>query len=445
MDFLIKAAQLLLSLSILIVLHEFGHFLPARWFGIRVEKFYLFFDWPRHLFKRKIGETEFGIGMLPLGGYVKISGMIDESMDKEQMQKPAESWEFRAKPAWQRLIIMLGGVTVNLILGCAIYIMILFVWGRAVMPADKLPYGIHPSATMTEAGMRDGDVILAVEGKKPESIDMAVKEIMIDDARRMEVLRGGGRVMVLLPSNISEQALENGDKELFSERFPFYVANVAAGGDAERAGILKNDRIIAVNGTATPYFNDCRSIVTALEDTLVRVKVERQGQEIEIPTRVGDGVIGVAAMGFDSLIARGHPFVLVKKKYGLLASIPAGIGFGIEKLGSYVRSLKLLFTSSGAKQIGGFGAIGNMFPADPTWVTFWELTAFLSIMLAFMNVLPIPALDGGHVMFLLYEMVARRPASQKVMEWAQMAGMAFLVCLLLFANGNDVYKWIIGK
>lgn len=445
MDFLIKAAQLLLSLSILVVLHELGHYLPAKWFKTRVEKFYLFFDWPRALFKRKVGETEFGVGVLPLGGYVKISGMIDESMDKEQMSAPPQPWEFRAKPAWQRLIIMLGGVTVNLLLGCAIYVMILYVWGRDVMPADRLPYGIHPSPTMADAGFQDGDVILTVNGHKPESIDQAVKEIMIDDARIVEVKRGADVVKIVLPSDIHERALDNNDKELFSERFPFYVGEVEHGGDAERAGIRTNDRIIGVAERPAPYFNDFKGYVSTLEDTLVNVLVEREGQQVSIPTHVGDGVIGVRPMGIDSLIARGHAFVVEKKRYSLMASIPAGIRSGIEKLGSYVRSLKLVFSSSGARQVGGFGSIGSMFPSKWIWVSFWELTAFLSIMLAFMNVLPIPALDGGHVMFLLYEIVARKPASQKVMEWAQMAGMALLVALLVFANGNDIYKWVTGQ
>jgi regulator of sigma E protease len=272
-----------------------------------------------------------------------------------------------------------------------------------------------------------------------------VREIMIDEGRTVEVIRNGSRMVIELPADIDERALDRGDKELFSERFPFYVGEVIAGEDAERAGIRVNDRIMAVNGSATPYFNDFRTAVKDYEDTLVSIRVQREGQEFNIPTHVGDGVIGVRPMGIDSLIARGHPFVVEKKRYTLLQSIPAGIRSGIEKLGSYVRSLKLVFTASGAKQVGGFGAIGSMFPSKWIWVSFWELTAFLSIMLAFMNILPIPALDGGHVMFLLYEMVARKPASQKVMEWAQMAGMALLVSLLVFANGNDLYKLITGQ
>jgi len=444
---MIQAAQLLLSLSILIVLHEMGHFLPARWFKIRVEKFYLFFDPWFSLWKKKKGDTEYGIGWLPLGGYVKISGMVDESMDKAQMAKPPEPWEFRSKPAWQRLIVMIGGVTVNLLLGIAIYIGVLFVWGLDYLPLENSPYGLVPSKTMQEFGVQPGDRLLTVDGVKPESLQQAAKQILINDAKKLELDRNGSKVLVVLPEDIEERSLGVEEKVLLSERIPFYVGGFTDQSNGEKAGLQVGDRIVAVDSVPTPMFDQFTGYLKDKKNVQVQVHVERAGQPVALPVQVNDeGFIGVKTMAsYDSLVARGHAYHIETKKYGFLESFPAGISFGLEKLNDYVSSLKLLFTKSGAKQVGGFGSMGSMFPDEWDWQSFWMLTAFISIILAFMNILPIPALDGGHVVFLLYEMVARKPAPQRVMEVAQMVGMVLLLGLLLFANGNDVIKGLTGK
>lgn len=446
MEFLIKAAQLILSLSILVVLHEMGHFLPARWFKIRVEKFYLFFDPWFSLFKKKVGDTEYGVGWLPLGGYVKISGMVDESMDKEQMSKPPEPWEFRSKPAWQRLIVMIGGVTVNLILGMLIYIMVLFVWGREYLPLENATYGIHPSKTLAAAGVQEGDRIISIDGVKPKTTGDAGKAIMIDAARTIVVERNGKQETITLPAYFNEQALASGEKEIMAVRLPFYIDTVIADGAASKTALSKGDRVLAVDGAPTLFFEDFRKMLQTKKGEDVSITVVHSGDTVSVPVKVDEeGKVGLGPMTYKKLAAAGEGFVTVKETFGFFASIPAGISYGLETLGGYVRSLKLLFTKSGAEQIGGFGAIGNMFPAQWDWNTFWNMTAFLSIILAFMNILPIPALDGGHVLFLLYEMVAGKPAPQRVMEVAQMVGMVLLLGLILFANGNDIFKGITGK
>ncbi len=446
MEFLIKAAQLLLSLSILVVLHEMGHFLPARWFKIRVEKFYLFFDPWFSLFKKKVGDTEYGIGWLPLGGYVKISGMVDESMDKEQMSKPAEPWEFRSKPAWQRLIVMIGGVTVNLILGMLIYIMVLFVWGREYLPLENATYGIHPSKTLAAAGVQDGDRIISIDGVKPETTSAAGKAIMIDAARTLVVERNGQQLTIELPEGFNEQALSSGEKEIMAVRLPFYIDSIIAGGTASETTLSKGDRVLAVDGTPTAFFEDFRKTLQTKKGQEVSMTTIHNGDTVQVPVKVdAEGKVGLGPMTYKKLAAMGEGFGTVKESFGFFASIPAGINYGLETLSGYVRSLKLLFTKSGAEQIGGFGAIGNMFPGQWDWNAFWNMTAFLSIILAFMNILPIPALDGGHVLFLIYEMIAGKPAPQRVMEVAQMVGMVLLLGLILFANGNDIFKGITGK
>ena len=440
MEFLIKAAQLILSLSILVVLHEFGHFIPARLFKTRVEKFYLFFDPWFSLFKKKIGGTEFGIGWVPFGGYVKISGMVDESMDRDQMAKPPQPWEFRAKPAWQRLIIMIGGVTVNLLLGLALYIMILFVWGQDYLPLNEAKYGVHPSGSMKEQGLQDGDRILAINGETPKTLEDVTKKILIDGHRTLSIERNGREEKVILDRDIHDQILDRGEKQLFAPRVPFYVDTVLKGQPADEAGLAKGDRIIAVDGQEAAWFNDFRQLMADRKGAEVKISVERNGSPLELPVKVGDdGLIGIGNRPPSAY------FQLQHERYGFAEAIPAGIDYGLETLSNYVGSLKLLFTKSGASQIGGFGSIGNLFSAEWNWQQFWHMTALLSIILAFMNILPIPALDGGHVMFLLYEMVFRRAPNQRVLEVAQMVGMALLFGLILYANGNDVFKWITGR
>ena len=446
MEFLIKASQLLLSLSILVVLHEMGHFLPARWFKIRVEKFYLFFDPWFSLFKTKRGDTEYGIGWLPLGGYVKLSGMVDESMDKEQMSKPPEPWEFRSKPAWQRLIVMIGGVTVNLLLGMLIYIMVLFVWGREYLPTENAVFGVHPSKTLAAQGVQEGDKILTVDGVKPKTVGDAQKAIMIDNARTLVLDRSGAQVTVDLTPGYNEMALDSGEKEILAVRLPFYIDTLVADMPGSKSELRKGDRVIAVDGTSTLFYEDFRKTMEVKKDTAVMLIVVRGADTTQVAVKTDEnGKIGVGPMDYAKLVERGFGFHTVKEEFTFLQSIPAGITFGVEQLGDYVSSLKVAFTKAGAGQIGGFGAIGNMFPPHWEWHAFWMLTAFLSIILAFMNILPIPALDGGHVMFLLYEMVTKRVPNQRVMEVAQMVGMALLFGLILFANGNDLFKWVTGK
>jgi len=446
MEVLIKATQLLLSLSILVILHEMGHFLPARWFKIRVEKFYLFFDPWFSLFKKQVGDTKYGVGWLPLGGYVKISGMVDESMDKAQMAKPPEPWEFRSKPAWQRLIVMVGGVTVNLLLGMLIYIGVLFTWGREYLPTDQAMFGIHPSKTLSAQGVQEGDRLVRVEGVAPKTIGDAQRMILIDGARDLELVRGGDPVRVQLDPEFGSLALGNGEKEIMAVRLPFYVDTVRPGMNAAKSDLRKGDRILAVDGTPTLFFEDFRKLLQEKKDQTIAIALVRGPDTLNVPVTVdASGLVGIGPETYSELEARGLGFKTVKESYGLLASIPAGITYGMETLTGYVSSMKLLFTKSGAEQIGGFGAIGNMFPGTWNWQAFWTMTAFLSIILAFMNILPIPALDGGHVMFLLYEMITKRVPNQRVMEVAQMVGMVLLLSLLLYANGNDLFKGLTGR
>jgi regulator of sigma E protease len=437
MEILIKGAQLILSLSILVVLHELGHFLPARYFGTRVEKFYLFFDPWFSLWKKQWKGTEFGIGWVPFGGYVKISGMVDESMDKAQLAKPAEPWEFRSKPAWQRLIIMVGGVTVNLLLGMLIYIGILFTWGRDYLPLAEVKYGVHVSEVMQRQGLQDGDRIMAVNGAEPRTVEEVGKAILIDGARELTVERQGARTTVVLSPGVSDSILASGEKVLFSPRVPFTVDTVIAGGPAEAAGMQKGDKLVAVNGATATYYADVRKQLDRWKGRAVTVTVDRNGAVVELAMTVkDDGTIGIGNQPPAAYFQFAH------EEFGLLSAIPAGIRYGWETLGGYVRSLKLLFSRSGASQIGGFGAIGGLFSPTWDWQVFWNMTAFLSIILAFMNILPIPALDGGHVVFLMYEMVTGRAPDQRVLEVAQMIGMLLLLGLILFANGNDLFKAI---
>lgn len=430
---LITIAQLLLSLSILVVLHEAGHFIPAKLFKTRVEKFYLFFNPWFSIYKKKIGETTYGIGWLPLGGYVKISGMIDESMDKEQMSKPPEPWEFRAKPAWQRLIIMVGGVTVNLIVGAVIYMMVLFVWGKEYLPLENMTYGVHVDTIMEEHGFKDGDKILRVGNEQPETLSDVSKKILIDGAREVTVERDGQEQTIALDNSVVDTILENKIRVLFVERFPFHVKGFTPNSEGHKAGLQEDDVIIGVNDTTVRYFYNFARYIPQFAGDSVTLHIERNGQPLALRSKVSEqGQIGAYYKDPATLLEYKHV------EYSLLQSIPAGFNHGVSTLTNYVKSLKLLFTPSGAKQIGGFGTIGSLFGDEWHWPRFWEMTAFISIMLAFMNILPIPALDGGHVMFLFYEMITGRKPNDKFMEYAQIFGMLLLLTLVVFANLNDV-------
>ena len=443
MDFLIKASQLLMSLSILVVLHELGHFIPAKLFKTRVEKFYLFFDPWFSVVKKKIGDTEYGIGWLPLGGYVKISGMIDESMDKEQMGKPAESWEFRAKPAWQRLIIMLGGVTVNLFLGIFIYSMTLYTYGDKYLPNENIKDGIWCTDDLaTEIGFKSGDKIISADGVLVERYSDILEKVIT--SKVITVHRGEEEVELSMPIDLIDKFLNNKTKLILYPRIPTIVSRVEKGSNAEIGGLQKKDIIKAVNGISYSYFDEFKEALnTHISDT-IDVMVDRGGKEVVLTVLVSDkGTLGFAPANLSiEQLEKIETYDLASEKYGFFASFPAGYKKAIKKLGSYISQFKMILSpSTGAyKGMGGFGAIGSMFPATWNWEIFWNLTAFLSLMLAFMNILPIPALDGGHVVFLLYEIVVGKPAPEKVMEYAQAVGMILLLSLLVFANGNDILK-----
>jgi regulator of sigma E protease len=451
--FLIKAIQLILSLSILIVLHELGHFIPAKLFKTRVEKFYLFFDVKFSLFKKKIGETVYGIGWLPLGGYVKISGMIDESMDKEQMAKPPEPWEFRSKPTWQRLIIMLGGVTVNIILGFVIYMMVLFVWGEDYLDPDVFKDGMEVAEVMKDYGFEDGDKILNVNGKPLESQIDINKYLLLRDVSSVEVERAGGsKETFSIPEDIGQQLFQSGSMQPFSPVKRPLIDSVIPDSPADQAGLKKGDMITSVNGEQLDYWHQFRQKILETKGQPVELTYTSEGVEPnegldkELNTQgLGkatvttneEGNIGVFTSAFTS-------DDILTKDYSFGESIVTGFDFAYWTLHDYVAQFKYVFTKKGATQVGGFGAIGSLFPEAWDWRAFWTTTAFISIILAFMNILPIPALDGGHVMFLLYEMISGRKPNEKVMEYAQMIGFFILIALVLFANGNDVYRWITG-
>ncbi|MEN3323935.1 RIP metalloprotease RseP [Mariniflexile soesokkakense] len=438
--FLIKAAQLLLSLSILVVLHELGHFIPAKLFKTRVEKFYLFFDVKFSLFKKKIGDTVYGIGWLPLGGYVKISGMIDESMDTEQMALPPQPWEFRSKPAWQRLIIMLGGVSVNFILAFFLFIMMLFVWGTNYTTKDDIKYGFGIAKTLESYGFQQGDKIISVDGKPYEELTIDInKYIMFREVGTIKVEHPDGTVAdIQLPEDIGTKLFEAGDIPAIAPRYPFQLDSVVKDSPADKAGLKAKDKIVAVNGQPIEYYSDLTYQIKNNTEKTLNVEVEREREIKNLSITQGeDKTIGIL-----STVADLDYIKLNKRDYSLTESISGGVSKGYWEVKDYLAQFKYIFTKKGASQIGGFAAIGNMFPAEWNWQAFWYLTAFLSIMLAVLNLLPIPALDGGHVMFLLYEMVSGRKPGDKFMEYAQMVGFFILIALVLFANGNDIFKAI---
>ena len=441
--FLIRALQLIMSLSLLVIIHEGGHFLFARLFKTRVEKFCLFFDpwFTLFKFKPKNSETEYGIGWLPLGGYVKIAGMIDESMDTEQMKQPMQPWEFRAKPAWQRLLIMIGGVLFNFLLALFIYSMILFAWGDEYVPLQKAPLGMDFNETAKAIGFRDGDILVSADGVPFERYggDMLTS---IVDARQVSVLRNGQEVSVYIPEDMMERLLADSVR-FASFRYPFVIDSIMPGHPAALAGLQPGDSITQLDGRNIAYFD-------FKEEMLNRQKAANDStSRLLTLTYVRAGVADTVKLTTDSLYQIGVAASLqtnkllpvVKKEYSFFASIPAGVTLGVNTLKGYVSQMKYLFSKEGAKQLGGFGTIGSIFPATWDWYQFWYMTAFLSIILAFMNILPIPALDGGHVLFLIYEIVARRKPSDKFMERAQMVGMFLLFGLLIWANFNDVLRF----
>jgi regulator of sigma E protease len=437
-EFFIKAFQLLLSLSILIVLHELGHFIPAKLFGTRVEKFYLFFDVKYSLFKKKIGETVYGIGWLPLGGYVKISGMIDESFDKEQMQKPPQPWEFRSKPAWQRLIIMLGGVTVNLLLGFFIYMMVLFVWGKETLPQENIPLGLEPTALIQEIGFEKGDKILAVDGNKLDYILDINKMLLLRPVEKIKVEKLDGSISEInIPENIGNDIFQSGQINSFIPLFSATIDSILIDSPALYSGMQSGDKIVSINNEIIYDYASFKNWLDNNSDDIIDVVVERDGSNYTLSIdRNDDGTIGV--------IKTNRGIETINVKLGLVDSIKQGFDYGYWTLYEYVAGFSFIFTKKGAQQLGGFGTIGNLFPAKWDWKGFWLSTALISIILAFMNVLPIPALDGGHVMFLVYEMITGKRPSDRFMEVSTMIGFLLLIALVLYANGNDLFRAFAG-
>ena len=442
----LQAGQLILSLSILVILHELGHFIPAKIFGCRVEKFYLFFDPWFSLVKKKIGDTIYGIGWLPLGGYVKIAGMVDESMDKEQLKQPAQPWEFRSKPAWQRLIIMIGGVTVNVLLAFFIYAMILFKWGETKLPMSSLNNGIWIVDTViNEIGLHNGDKIVSVNDEKVAYFDNINSSLMLGD--HMDIMRDGQPMRLAIPVNIIEKIVEKGKRSiLLMPRVPCIVGEVGAGTAAEKNGLLANDKIVGIDSFKIDFFDQVKPLIAHRAGDSVQLHIIRSGQSLVLNSVINpDTSIGFfpAVPSLAEMKEQGL-YTFETKNFSFLASFPAGVKKAGEKLSSYVSQFKkILNPSTGAyKGLGGFKSMGSIFPKyEWDWEAFWNITAFFSIALAFMNLLPIPALDGGHVLFTIYEMVTGRKPNEKFLEYAQIVGMALLFGLMIYANANDWLGW----
>ncbi len=440
-EILIKAAQLILSLSILVILHEFGHFAFARLFKTRVEKFYLFFDPWFSLFKTKKGDTEYGIGWLPLGGYVKISGMIDESMDKEAMKQPPQPYEFRSKKPYQRLLIMIGGVLMNFILAFIIYIGVLYTWGTQYLPNDSLKYGIEAYEAGEQIGLKDGDKIISVDGQEVEDFDKIISTVLLEKARSIEVLRDGKTIDLPITDEDLAVLIKSSSAVIdYRKLFDFEVGRLVNGSPAEEAGLMKGDVFLAIDGNTFEFYDEFSSYLQSHKSQEIDLTLLRDGQEMDIPVTVSEE----GTLGFYPTFREGATdfLKLETTKYSLLESVPAGFELGVSTISDYLKQFKLIFTpqTKAYESLGGFISIGNIFPGAWNWYSFWRLTAFLSIILGVMNLLPIPALDGGHVIFLLFEMVSGRKPGEKFLEYAQMVGMIILLALVLFANANDIIK-----
>ena len=436
MIFLIKAIQFLLSLGIIVILHELGHFIPAKLFKTKVEKFYLFFDYPFALFKKKIGETEYGIGAIPLGGYVKIAGMIDESMDTEHLDKEPEPWEYRSKPAWQRLIIISGGVVVNLILGYAIYMMAAFVWGKTILTNDNLPGGFEVSELIQPYGFKDGDKILQVDGEDLENVIDINKFLFLRDVSVVRVQHyDGTRENISVPEDIGTIMFTNGVMRPFTPLVQPIIDSIIPNSPAENAGLKSGDKIVRVNGNEIIKWQDFSELVKVNTSSNINIEIERKNEMISniIPLNK-ENKIGVTV-----LLPK---IVPTKVEYSLFESFSEGYNIAYFTLTDYVGQFSYLFTQKGITQLGGFGTIGSLYPATWNWQAFWETTALISIILAFMNALPIPVLDGGHAMFLFYEMLTGRKPNDKIVGYAQMLGFFLLIALVVYANGMDVVRWL---
>ncbi len=470
----------MLALAILIIIHEFGHFLFARIFGIRVEKFYIFFDPWKELFKWKPGkyvgglgmqknldgtehssteskdrqeetahdkkgfwnDTEYGIGWVPLGGYCKISGMIDESMDTEQMKQPAQPWEFRSKPAWQRLLVMIAGVLFNFLLAIIIYAGIVFATGEKYVSVTDADMGMQFSGEALKAGFHNGDIPLEADGKSLEGLPSEARLAMLQ-AKEVTVLRNGKKTTVKVPQDLifrldEEAKSDTATINFFTYRIPTRITQVMPGEGAAKAGVKEGDRVIAIDSIPTPALQEFLPTLEGHDNKTISLTVVREGKDtLNLPVKLSSN----SKMGVGLEIDPSAFFTTQEKKYTLFSSVPRGIEMGVDRLTAYAQSMKLVFSKEGAKSVGGFGSIGSIFPESWDWIAFWNIAAFLSVALAFMNILPIPALDGGHVLFLLYEVIFRRKPSEKFMEYAQMTGMVLLIALLIYANGMDIVRF----
>jgi len=442
MTVLIKILQFILSLSILVIIHELGHFVIAKLFKTRVEKFYLFFDPWFSLFKFKRGETEYGVGWLPLGGYVKISGMIDESLDSKQMKQPPQPWEFRSKKSWQRLLIMTGGVLFNFILALLIYVFVLFAWGETYLPTSNVKYGIVTDSVGYELGLRNGDKILSVDNQYIENFFQITSDIVLNDRKTIQVDRDGEVVNIDITMDYIKRFLKReGQIEPRAPFGPYIITTFQKESPAKAAGVLVDDELIGLDDIKFKWFDEFQKYLAKNKNRPVKMNLLRQNKPVDItvtPTVAGMLGIGSSYLTMDKL------FELKTIKYGFFQSIPAGIAKGFKSIGDYLKQFRLIFSrhTKAYESLGGFITIGSIFPAVWDWQSFWELTAFLSIILAVMNILPIPALDGGHVMFLLFEVITGRKPGDKFLEYAQIAGMIILLSLLVLANGNDIMRLI---
>ena len=444
----VQALQLLAALSLLILLHEFGHFFFARLFKTRVEKFYLFFDFlfpfpgllNFALFKKKKGDTEYGLGWFPLGGYVKISGMVDESMDKDQMNQPPQPWEYRSKKAWQRLFIMLGGILMNVLVAILIYIAIFGIWGEQYLPLERARYGIAADSLAEKVGFRDGDKIISVGGNKVDRFNDVMKEFIFQQATSFEVDRNGERVVINIPGGTIRQIIQARKKGTFiGVRSPFLVGDVTNGSAADKIGLKKGDSVMAFNGAPVAFFDQFEDAKQTAKGQSVTLLVARDGQPVTLQGQLPEN----AVFGFKPVVDPERYFELETIKYGFFASIGKGFSTTFETFGAYWDQFRFLFTSKEVKaseSLGGIVSFGQMFPPVFSWETFLHLTAFVSIILAFMNLLPIPGLDGGYVLFLIFELISGRKVSDKVMEKATTVGLILLLGLMLYANGLDIFR-----
>ena len=449
---MIQLLQLILSLSILVFLHELGHFVPARYFKIRVEKFYLFFDtvfffpglnrFKFAFFKKKVGHTEYGLGWFPFGGYVNIVGMFGKPEEPEEIAAEAgvpEDEKFRNKKPWQRLIVLAGGITVNLVLGFVLYVMILNVWGETILPVENHKYGIACDSVSRSYGFQDGDKILLVGDKKPRDVKSVFMSVLFDNVNKITVERDGQKLDITLPENIGDVAFQN-DSRLFAERYPFYADSVIAGSSAAKAGLKKGDQIVKIGQDTVPFFNEFKEKIKKWSTKTTTIGVIRGGVYQELPISVSkEASIGVFGRGPDKILG------MKTLEYSFGQSFGRAYDKTFETLINYVKQFKYVFTSKGAKQIGGIAAIGSLFPEEWNWESFWSLTALLSIILAFMNLLPIPVFDGGYMLFTLWEMVTGKPVPDKILKRSLTVGMWIVLALFLYSNGNDLYRMVISK